>query len=106
MYSLVASAIVLLLCSVVVPLNALSAGAPLQACQSLTPAHGADIRPNPGPTMLNLASFMDASGTLTYIPGETYEGESVLSVAPVPVACISVFLVTQHIYPFPTADSF
>ena len=77
MYSLVTSAIVLLLCSIV-PLDALSAGAPLQACQSLTPGHGAAIRPNPGPTVLNLSSFMDANETLTYVPGETYEGESVL----------------------------
>ena len=105
MYSLVASAIVLLLCSVVVPLDALPGGAPLGACQSLTPSHtGATSRPNPGPTMLNLASFMDASGTLTYIPGETYEGKSVVSVAP---ALLHAFpsLVTQNIYPFSMTDS-
>ena len=65
---------VLLLCSLVLPLDARSAGAPVEACQTLTPQHGPDPRPNPGPTMMNLTAFLDENGTLTYTPGQVYEG--------------------------------
>ena len=66
---------VLLLCSLVLPLDARSTGAPLEACQTLTPQHSPNQpRPNPGPTMLNLNAFLDENNTLTYTPGEVYEG--------------------------------
>ena len=68
---------VLLLCSLVLPLDARSAGAPVEACLTLTPQHSSNQpRPNPGPTMLNLNAFLDENDILTYTPEQVYEGIS------------------------------
>ena len=53
---------------------ALPGGAPLQACENLTPGHGAIPQPNPSPYILDISSFTNATG-LDYNVSMSYPSE-------------------------------
>ena len=57
--------------------DATSAGAPMQACDNLTPGapHGTTEQATPNPWMIDISSF-DVNGTgAYYTPGYTYNGK-------------------------------
>ena len=53
----------------------LPGGAPKQACSTLSPdpaSHGAPPQTSPVPYEISLTDFDDDTGSLSYIPGQTY----------------------------------
>ena len=57
--------------------DATSAGAPIQACDNLTPGapHGTTEQATPNPWMIDISSFDNGTGAYYYIPGYTYNGK-------------------------------
>ena len=65
--------------SIFVVADATSLGAPLGACDNLTPGspHGTTEQPDPNPWMIDISSFVNGTGAY-YIPGYTYNGKAEL----------------------------
>ena len=69
-------AVVLLLASCVGPALSFSTGAPQQACTTVTPNHPATPQNTSNPYRIDLSVFEgDGGGSLTYLPGRTYQCE-------------------------------
>ena len=76
MRTLLLCAALLLQASVYQQTSALSVGAPLTACTTLSPdptAHGAQPQTSTVPYIIDLAQFCNG-GTYSYTPGQTYTG--------------------------------
>ena len=82
---------VILCCAAFIAVStALPGGAPLQACDSLLPAHGVGEQTTPNPWMIDITgfNFNDTINMLTYVPGETYNGKSIIIYYYIIQACI------------------
>ena len=69
-------AVVLMLAFCVGPALSRSTGAPQEACNTVTPNHPPATPQNTSnPYRIGLSAFDDGSGSLTYLPGRTYQCE-------------------------------
>lgn len=65
--------ILLLVSTLATPILCFPSGAPVDACEDLTPNHGVASQTSPNPYLLDLEQFRDPEdGTYYYIPGVTY----------------------------------
>ena len=73
----VTSALLIVIASIYA-VDALSSGAPEQACDTLSPdptAHSNDPQDTPVPYNIDLSAFDDGTGSYVYVPGYTYTCE-------------------------------